>query len=153
MPASRIASIDTPREDQRARRTHRPNGRMGNLERQEQMSIEVATDSFDVEHRASRIGGSRARHEDVIDRRELIEEPPESIEVGSVEGGDAGAQFEAYAIDTLRVTRREDHIGTFPRGSPRGLETDPRRSPDHQERLDRDLGFPSHAMAQSCLRI
>ena len=112
------------------------------------MSIEVATGSFDVEHRASRIGGSRARHEDVIDRRELIEEPPESIEVSGVEGGDAGAQFEADAIDTLRVTRREDHIGTFPHGSPRGLETDPRGSADHQERLARELGFPTHAIAQ-----
>jgi hypothetical protein len=42
----------------------------------------------------------------VVDRRgQLVEEPPEPFEVGGVKGGDAGPEFEADAVQAIRVAR------------------------------------------------
>jgi hypothetical protein len=50
----------------------------------------------------------------VVDRPgQLVEEPLEALEVGGVEGGDAGGELEAGAAQAIRVARGEDHVSSL----------------------------------------
>ena len=80
-------------------------GLPSDLQRQQEMGVDVAACLFDVELRERRVG-TRARDQHVVDRRgQLVEESPEPFEVGGVEGGDAGSELEADAVQAIRVAR------------------------------------------------
>src|SRR5262249_48516124 len=80
-------------------------------------------------------------------RRQLVEESLEPVEVGGVEGGGAGPELEADAVQTIRVASRDDHLGSLLAGAPGRLEPDAGAAADHHERLARAFGFPTHDAA------
>src|SRR3954471_14779839 len=67
------------------------------------------------------------------------EEPLELIEVGGVEGGAAGPELGAAAVQAIGVTRRDDHLGTPGPGEPGRLEPDARASADGNDRLSGEV--------------
>jgi hypothetical protein len=74
-------------------------------------------------------------------RVQLVEEPREPGEVGGVEGGDAGPELEAGAVQAVRVARRDDHVGSLLARAPSSLEPDAGAAADHQDRLAGQLQF------------
>jgi hypothetical protein len=74
--------------------------------------------------------GAGTGDQQVVDRRgQRVEEPPEAVEVGGVEGGDAGLEFEADAVQAIGVAGREDEVGALGAGEPGRLEPDARAAP------------------------
>lgn len=67
----------------------------------------------------------RAGEQDVIDRLgQLVEKPLEPIEVGGVEGSDTGAQLLTYTLQSLRIARRDDQLGSLVASEPSSLKSD-----------------------------
>jgi hypothetical protein len=55
----------------------------------------------------------------VVDGRgQRVEEPLEPVEVGGVEGGDAGPELEADAVQAGGVAGGEDHVRSLGAGEP-----------------------------------
>jgi hypothetical protein len=72
----------------------------------------------------------------VVDRgSQGVEEPFEAVEVGGVEGGDAGPEFEADPVQAVGVAGCEDHLGALGAGEPGRRQPDARAAPDHQNGL------------------
>ena len=100
------------------------------------MRVDVPAGLDEVELCQRRVVGPGARDQHVVDRRgQLVEEPPESFEVGRVECGDAGPELEASAVQAIRVTGGEDHVGAIGAGAPGRLEPDARAAADHDDGL------------------
>jgi hypothetical protein len=71
--------------------------------------------------------------------------PPEPFEVGGVEGGDAGAEFEADAVQAIRVARGEDHVGSLSACSQGRFEPDASAPADHDDGLPCEFRPAAHA--------
>jgi hypothetical protein len=83
----------------------------------------------------------------MVDRRaQLVEEPPESLEVGGVEGDDAGRELAADAVQAIGVSRREDHPGSVAKSKPGSFESDTRAVADPDDGLSGGLRFAAHAV-------
>ncbi len=86
-----MATVEAPGEEQRSAWTDPVGGLAGDLQRQYEMGIDFATCRFDVESGQRRGGGAGTGQQHMVDRcRQLVEESSQSVEVGGVEGGDAG---------------------------------------------------------------
>ena len=64
---------------------------------------------------------------------------PEPIEVGGVEGRDAGPELDADALQAIRVARGEDHVGSLLARAPGRLEPDAGAAADHDDGLPFEL--------------
>ncbi len=73
-----------------------------------------------------------------------VEEPPEPGEVGGVEGGDAGCQFEADAVQAVRVAGGEDDVCSLGAGEPGCLEPDAGAAPDYHHGLPEQVTVAAH---------
>ena len=136
-PTRRAAAAGAAHEEQGSSRADLARGGSSHLDRQQEMGVHVAARLVDVELRQRRVVGTGARDQHVIDRRgQLVEEPAEPVEVGGVEGGDAGGpELEADALQAIRVARGEDHLGALRARAPGGLEPDARAAADHDDGL------------------
>ena len=109
------------------------------------MRLQVAPRLIDVELGQWHGAVDWPAHQDVVDRRrQRGEEPPEPVEVGRVEGSDAPVEPEAGTLHALRVSPRDDHLGSLFVCSPGRLEPDPRTPADHHERLTGELLVALH---------
>jgi hypothetical protein len=141
----RAAATRTAHEEQCPSRANLAGGVPSDLQRQQEMRVDVAASLLDVELRKRRVVGTGARDQHVVNRRvQLVEEPLEPVEVGGVEGGDAGPELEADALQAVRVARRDDHVGSLLAHTPGRLEPDAGAAPDHDERLAGELRFATH---------
>jgi hypothetical protein len=117
----------------------------GDLQREQELRVDIAACRFDIEVRERRVVRSGTRNQHVVDRcRHLVEEPLEPVEVRGVEGGDAGPELEAGPVDTVRVARRDDDRGSFfarPTGPSRARCRSCRRS---REGLSGELQLATH---------
>ena len=73
-------------------------------------------------------------------------EPLEPVEVGGVEGSDAGAQLPTDTLQSLRIARRDDQLGSLVASEPSRLKSDAGAPADHDERLS------SQSPSASCRR-
>jgi hypothetical protein len=72
------------------------------LQRQQQVGVDVAACLLEVELGQRRVAGAGAGDQQVVDGRgQRVEEPLEPVEVGGVEGGDAGPELEADAVQAV----------------------------------------------------
>src|SRR4051794_9198507 len=146
----RSPSAGSAHEEQRSARTNLANGVPGNLHQQQEMRVDVAARLLDVELRERRVVGPGAGDEDVVDQAgQFVEEPTELVEVGGIEGGDAGSQLEAGGLEAVGVSRREDQLGSFLASAARRLESDSGAAADHQHRLSTKLRFRAHAVTSA----
>ena len=102
----------------------------------------------EVEVLQRRVVGAGAGDQHVVDRPgQLVEEPPEAVEVGGVERGDAGAELVA-GLRCRRSGLRAVMITSAPSRAraPRGLEPDAGAAADHDDGL---AGEARHA-GSSC---
>ena len=114
------------------------------------MGLDVAACLLDVELRQRRVVGTGACHQHVIDLRgQVVEELPEPLEVGSIEGHDAGAKFEADAVQAIGVSRCENHLGSLAASKPGRFESDARTAADHDDGLSTELRLAAHAIASN----
>src|SRR5215218_11001574 len=96
------------------------------------MRVDTAACGLDVELRERRRIGARTCDQYVVDRRrQLVEKSLEPVEVGGVEGRDAGPELEPGSVDAVRVTRGNDHVGALLPGAPGGFEADAGTAADH----------------------
>jgi hypothetical protein len=101
----------------------------GDLQRQQEVGIDVAACRVEVELGQRRVAGAGAGDQQVVDGRgQRVEEPLEPVEVGGVEGGDAGPEFEAGAVQAVRVAGGEDDACSLGAGELGRLEPDAGRS-------------------------
>ena len=77
-------------------------------------------------------------------RGQRVEEPLEPAEVGGVEGGDAGPELEADAVQAVRVAGGEDDVGSLGAGEPGRLEPDAGAAPDHHDGLPEQVTVAVH---------
>ena len=111
-------------------------GVSGDLEREEEMRVDAAAGRVEVELGERRMVGTRARDQHVVDRRrQFFEEPLEPVEVGGVEGRDAGPELETGSVEAVRVARRDDDPGSLLARAPGGLEPDAGTTADHDQDL------------------
>ena len=104
-------------EEQGPTRTNPVCGVPSDLQRQQQMSLDVAARLCNVQLHQRRVVRTRVRHPHVVDRRrQLVEECAEPFEVGGVEGGSLGAELGADAVQTIGIARSEDQVGLPRRG-------------------------------------
>ena len=90
----------------------------------------------------------------MVDRLgQIVEKPPEPLEVGGVERVDAGPELEADAVQAIRVARGEDHVGSLGAGTPGRLEPDARAAADHDDGLPRELRLAAHAFPSAIHRF
>ena len=100
------------------------------------MAFDIAAGLFEFELHWMRTVGTRACDENVVDRRrQRVEEPLEPVEVGGVEGRDAGAELETGSVEAVRVARRDDDPGSLLARAPGGLEPDAGTTADHDQDL------------------
>src|SRR5215470_2715517 len=132
----RAAATGAAHEEQRPSRTNLARGVPSDLERQQDVGVDIVACLFDVELRQPRVIGTGAGDQHVVDRcGQLVEEFPEPFEVSGVERGGAGPELAADALQAIRVTRCEDHVGALGAGAPRRLEPDARAAADHDDGL------------------
>ena len=85
----------------------------------------MAAYRVEVELSQRRVRGPGDGDQQVVDGRgQRVEEPPEPVEVGGVEGGDAGPELEAGAVQAVRVAGGEDDACSLGAGEPGCLEPD-----------------------------
>ena len=109
------------------------------------MLLQVAPRLVDVELGEGHGVMARPADEDVVDgSRQRGEEPREPVEIGRVECRDASIELEAGALHPLRVSRRDDHLGSLFVRQPGGLEPDARAPADDEERLTGKLLVALH---------
>jgi hypothetical protein len=90
----------------------------------------------------------------VVGRRgQLVEEPPETAEVGGVECGDTRAELAADAVQAISVSRREDQLGPLGASKPGRFESDARAAADHDDGLSGEIGPAAHAAASAVHRF
>src|SRR5215813_10549129 len=100
------------------------------------MGVEVAAGRVEVEPGQRRVAGTGAGDQQVVDGRgQRVEEPPEPAGIGSVEGGDAGPELEAGAVQAVRVAGGEDDVGSLGAGEPGCLEPDAGAAPHDKDGL------------------
>ena len=88
------AATGTAHEEQRPSRAHRVRRVASDLDRQQQMGLDVAACRVEVELRERRVVRTGTGDEHVVDRRrQLVEERSEPFEVRGVEGRDARADL------------------------------------------------------------
>jgi hypothetical protein len=86
-----------------------------------------------------------AGDQQVVDGRgQRVEEPLEPVEVGGVEGGDAGPEFEAGAVQAVRVAGGEDDACSLGAGELGRLEPDAGAAPDHHDGLPEQVLLALH---------
>jgi hypothetical protein len=108
----------------------------GDLQRQQQMGLDVAAGRLQVEGGQGRVVGAGAGDQQVVYRgSQGVEEPLEPVEVGGVEGGDAGPELQADTVQAVGVAGGEDHLGALGAGEPGRLQPDARAAPDHENGL------------------
>ena len=127
----------TPLHEQKgAWRADLARGIQGDLQRQQEMGVDVAACRVEVELGQRRVVGTRTGDQQVVDGRgQRVEEPPEPVEVGGVEGGDAGPELEADAVQAVRLAGGEDDVRPLGAGEPGCLEPDAGAAPDHHDGL------------------
>ena len=126
----------------------------GDLQRQQEMRFDVAARLVDVELRERRVVRAGAGDQHVVDRPgQLVEEPPEPAEVGGVEGGDAGPELEADAVQAIRVARRDDHVRPLLARAPGSLEPDAGAAADHDDGLAGELRLAAAQLGQLLARL
>jgi hypothetical protein len=109
------------------------------------MGVDVAANLFHVELRQRRIIGTRAGDQDVVDRcGQLVEEPPEPVEIDRIERGDAGAELKADMVQAVRVARSDDHLSSLLARQPGGLETNAGAASNHHEGLPEQVPLVLH---------
>jgi hypothetical protein len=75
------------------------------------MGVDVAACRVEVEVGQRRVVGTGAGDQQVVDGRgQRVEEPLEPVEVGGVEGGDAGPELEDGLVQAVRVAGGEDDV-------------------------------------------
>src|SRR6516225_10252395 len=98
------------------------------------MSVDVAARRVEVELGQPRVVGAGAGDQQVVDGRgQRVEELLEPVEVGGVEGGDAGPELEAGAVEPVRVAGGEDDVCSVGAGEQGRLEPDAGAAPDHED--------------------
>ena len=97
----------------------------------------------DVEVRQGRIVGTGARYHHVVDRRgQPIEEFPETVEVGGVEGcGAQGFEFGRCALKAFGIAAGEDDPGPLRACTPGSFEPDARAATDDDDGLPEEFRF------------
>ena len=122
----------------------------GDLQRQQDLGFDVAAGVFEVELREMRVAGTRAGDEHVVNRRgQLVEEPSESVEVGGVEGRDAGPELKTDSVEAVRVARRDDEVGSFVARAPGRLEPDAGAAADHDKGLSGEFQLVAYDAASA----
>ena len=98
----RATATGAAHEEQAPSRANLARGVPGDLQRQQQMRVDVAACLFDVELRQRRVVGTGSRHQHMIDRRgQLVEESLELFEGGGVEGGGTHPELAADALQAI----------------------------------------------------
>src|SRR6186997_1332212 len=111
------------------------------------MSFDVAAETFNVELRKRRIVRTGAGEQHVVNWcRQLVEEPFEPVEVGGVEGRDAGPKLQTHTVQTVGIACCEDYRRSSGTGEPSRCETNTGAPPDH------DDGLPEHVLLPLCWR-
>src|SRR5215472_3506555 len=109
------------------------------------MGLDVAACRVEAELGQRRVAGTGAGDQQVVDGRgQRVEEPPEPVEVGGVEGGDAGPELEAGAVQAVRVAGSEDDVRSLGAGEPGCLEPDTGAAPDDEDGLPEQVPAAVH---------
>jgi hypothetical protein len=110
------------------------------LDRQQHVGLQVTAGLGHFEIRERRVVRAGAGDEHVVDRRrQRVEEGPEPLEVGRVEGGAAPrAELARDLLQPVGVAGGEDDLGALGAGQPG------RREPDPGAAADDDDGLPLH---------
>src|SRR6185437_6489517 len=100
------------------------------------MRVIVAMGCLEIELGEGRMVRARSGDQHMVDLPgQFVKEPTETVRVGGIERGDAGAQHESDTVQLFWITcRDDDRRSVFPREL-RGLETDSRAAPDDNDRL------------------
>ena len=105
-PTAVLAATRAAHEKKGSSWANLTDGVPGDLQRQQDMGIQVATCLIDVELCQGRVAGAGAGDQHVVDRRgQLVEELPEPIEVGR-RTRHAGPDLASDAVQAFRVARR-----------------------------------------------
>src|SRR4030095_3904690 len=111
----RASRAGAPHEKQCPSRPNLARGIPSDLQRQQKMSFDVAAKPFNVELRQRRIVRTGASDQHVVNRcRQLVEEPFEPVEVGGVEGRDAGSKLQTHTVQTVGIACREGYRWSSP---------------------------------------
>ena len=133
----RAPAAGAAHEEQAAAGAHLPPRVPGDLDRQQEMGLDVPARLLDLELSQGRVVGTGAGDQHVVHRaRQLVEEPDEPGEVGGVERRDAGrADLDAGLLEPGRVTGGEDEVGALRARKPGRLEPDARAAADDEQGL------------------
>src|SRR6516164_3217122 len=108
------------------------------------MGVDVAACCVEVEL-GQRRALTRAGNQQVVDGRgQRVEEPLEPVEVGDVEGGDAGPELKAGAVQAVWVAGGKDDVRALGAGEPGCLEPDAGTAPDDQDGLPEQVPLAAH---------
>src|SRR5689334_7243406 len=107
------------------------------------MSLDVAARLFEIELRQRRVVRTGAGDQHVVDRRgQLVEESPESFEVGGVEGRAAQrADFAGGTLEALRVPGGENYVRPLSACSSGRFEPDAGATADDDDGLPEEFRF------------
>ena len=109
------------------------------------MGVDVAACRVEIELGQRRVIGTGAGDQHVVDRRgQRVEEPPEPVEVGGIEGGDAGPEFQADAVQAVRIAGGEDDVRSPGAGQPGCLKPDAGAAADDEDGLTEQVPLAVH---------
>src|SRR5262249_2326452 len=117
-----------------------------NLDRKQEVCLDVATRLLDVEVRKRRVVRARSGDEDVVDlTRQSFEELRELVEVDRVEGrGAYRAQLARSVLEAFGIAAGQHDVGTLRPRASRSLEPDTGTASDDDDRLPGQLRVATH---------
>ena len=133
----RPATARSANEQERSAWAHFADGAASDMERQPEVLVDVAARLREVDVGQPRVVGAAATDHDVVDRRrQLVEEPIEALEVGSVERRTAQrAELACGMLEAFRVAAGENQLGPLSACSSARFEPDAGTTADHDDGL------------------
>src|SRR5215470_19105656 len=116
------------------------------------MSLKIAACLVEVELRQRRVIRTRARNQQVVDRRtQLVEESPEAFEIESVEGrGAQRVELARGALERLGVSGSENDVCSLGARASGRFESDSGAAADDNNGLPEEFGAARDGRGGSC---
>jgi hypothetical protein len=133
-------------EQERSAWTHFAGGEAGDVERQPEFLLDVASRLGEVDIRQPHVVRAAGGDHDVVDRlRQLVEEALKALEIGGVERRTAQrADLACGMLDAFRVAAGENDLGALGPRLLSGLEAHARAAAEDNDRLPGKLRLAAH---------
>ena len=149
---ARAAAAGTAHEQERTSRYDLVGCVAGDVERQQEMSVEGAARLLEVQVEEAPVGRPAGRQHHVVDRgRQVTEELLEGSRIGSIEGRSAqSVELDRGASEGLGIPAGKDQLGPLSACSPGRFKPDTGATADHDDGLPEQFRFTLNGRGVGC---